>query len=101
MATEQSKSHTVYEVYCRECEWRAENPIDLKGTANLIAGRHISRTDHVVALKTIEQPADEDEDFYRGGDRSVSFELLRSAPDDKLPAELRQCGPVACLVEPT
>ncbi len=86
----------AYEVYCRECDWQADNPVDLKGTANLLAGRHISRTGHVVALKTVEAP---DGGELRRGGRSVSFEILRpawAAPDA---AEVRRCGPVDCAVE--
>lgn len=103
MATEQTESRTVYEVYCRECEWRAPDAVDLKGTANVIAGRHISQTGHVVALKTVETAPDDEiptDDFYRGG-RSVTLELLRPA-DGMTPsggADVRRCGPVECVVE--
>lgn len=90
---------TAYEVYCRECDWRADDPVDLKGTANLLAGRHISRTGHVVALKTIEQPAEDGEEFHRGKDRSVSFEILRPASAAPESADVRRCGPIDCVVE--
>lgn len=101
MVTEQRGTQTVYEVYCRECDWQAPDTVELKGLANVLAGRHISETGHVVALKTVEREADEDvpaDDFYRGRDRSVSFELLR--PVDGEPAgDVRRCGPVDCVVE--
>lgn len=98
MASDDRDSRTAYEVYCRECEWSADGPVDLKGTANLIAGRHISRTGHVVALKAVETatedaPAD---DFYRGGRRSVAVEILRPAHGT---AAGRRRGPVDYVVE--
>ena len=86
----------AYEVYCRECDWQADNPVDLKGTANLLAGRHISRTGHVVALKTVEAP--DDGELHRGA-RSVSFEILRPAGAEPKSVEVRRCGPVDCAVE--
>jgi hypothetical protein len=102
MVTEQSEPRAAYEVYCRECGWRADGPVDLKGTANLLAGRHISRTGHVVALKTIEAPDEVDaDDFYRGGNRSVTFEVLRPALTAPETADVRRCGPVNCVVETT
>ena len=58
MVTEQRGTHTVYEVYCRECDWQAPDTVELKGLANVLAGRHISETGHVVALKTVELEAD-------------------------------------------
>lgn len=100
MVTEQSEPRAAYEVYCRECGWRADGPVDLKGTANLLAGRHISRTGHVVALKTIEEPDEgERDDFYRGGARSVSFEVLRPSTAAPEAVDVRRCGPVDCVVE--
>lgn len=98
MALDDRERHTAYEVYCRECEWRADGSVDLKGTANLLAGRHISRTGHVVALKEIE-PADDvsTDDFYRGGGRSVAFEILR--PADAAAPVSRRRGPVDYVVE--
>ena len=103
MVTERSEASPVYEVYCRECDWRADGPIDLKGTANVLAGRHISRTGHVVALKTIEDGGPTEEgtagDFYRG--RSVRFEVLRQTTGAAEDAEVRRCGPVDCVVETT
>lgn len=89
----------AYEVFCRECDWQVDEPVDLKGTANLLAGRHISRTGHIVALKTIERPAEEDDEFYRGGDRSISVEILRPATAVPEAMEVRRCGPVDCVVE--
>ena len=101
MATEQTESRTVYEVYCRECDWQAPDTVELKGLANVLAGRHISETGHVVALKTVELAAEEDvpaDDFYRGGGRSVTFEVLRRV-DGEPDGRRRQCGPVECVVE--
>ncbi|MDZ7701123.1 MAG: hypothetical protein U5J98_03120 [Halobacteriales archaeon] len=95
MSQEGQVGADVYEVYCRECDWRADNPVDLKGTANLLAGRHISRSGHVVALKTIEA---DDGELRRGG-RSVSFEILRPAGAEPASVEVRRCGPVDCAVE--
>jgi hypothetical protein len=93
----------MYEVYCRECGWQADEPVDLKGAANLLAGRHISQTGHVVALKTIDGDGATQEgtagDFYRGR-RSVSFEYLQAAADAPADAEVRRCGPIDCVVEP-
>lgn len=98
MSQEGTVQVTAYEVYCRECDWRADGPVDLKGTANLLAGRHISRSGHVVALKTIEQPA-EAEEFHRGKDRSVTFEILRPVTAAPESTAVRRCGPVNCIVE--
>lgn len=98
MAEEDRSDTTTYEVYCRECDWRVNGPVDLKGTANLLAGRHISETDHVVALKSIEEPAD-DQELRRGGDRSVHVEVLRPASSASDAADRRRCGPVECVVE--
>ena len=52
-----------YTLHCRDCDWAVETPIELKGEANLRAGRHIAETGHSVKLRRIE-PTD---DFYRGG----------------------------------
>lgn len=98
MASEGPVQVTTYEVYCRECDWGADRRVDLKGEANLLAGRHISQTGHIVALKTVERPTEEAEDFYRGG-RSVSVEILRPADLAEEAAEVRECGPVDCVVE--
>ncbi len=97
MATEQSETRTVYKVYCRECGWRSDGPVDLKGTANLLAGRHISRTGHVVALKTVETDVDDPADDFHRGRRSVGFEVLR--PAGASARDVRRCGPVNCVVE--
>lgn len=43
-----------YQVYCRECEWAAPTPVDLKGEANWLAGRHISETGHHVSLREVD-----------------------------------------------
>ena len=101
MATERADADAVYEVYCRGCEWGAEDPVDLKGEANLLAGRHISETGHVVVVKTVTRDEDDPgEDFYRGRGRRVSFERLRPLQGDPpVAAEVRTCGPVECLVE--
>lgn len=98
MSSQDPERRTAYEVYCRECDWQADGPVDLKGTANLLAGKHISQTGHVVALKTVEQPADAD-DFYRGGRRSVTVERLRLVTGAPEAVEVRRCGPVDCAVE--
>lgn len=98
MSHEGSVEVTSYEVFCRECDWRVDEPVDLKGTANLLAGRHISQTGHIVALKTVEQDGDTEE-FYRGGRRSVTVEILRAAPATAEAADVRRCGPVDCVVE--
>lgn len=102
MATEPRDTRereAVYEVHCRECEWGSTEPIDLKGEANLRAGRHISETDHVVVVKTVVVAGDEsaNDDFHRG--RRVSFERLRLAPGTAPSGEVRTCGPVECVVE--
>ena len=53
-----------YTLHCRTCEWSVEEPVELKGEANWLAGKHIAETGHSVALERVE--TDED-DFYRGG----------------------------------
>ena len=53
-----------YTLHCRTCEWSVEEPVELKGEANWLAGKHIAETGHSVALEHVE--TDED-DFYRGG----------------------------------
>ena len=101
MASEQTESRSVYEVYCRECDWQAPEAVELKGLANVLAGRHISETGHVVTLKTVELAPEEDvpvDDFYRGRGRSVSFEHLHPA-DTASVGDRRRCGPVECVVE--
>jgi len=88
MGVERPETRTVYQVYCRECDWSVPEPVALKGEANVRAGRHISQTGHVVTLKSVETPVEEGDDFRRGG-RRVEFEAL--GPDagllvDHLPA---------------
>lgn len=48
----------AFTVVCRECEWAAPGPVDLKGAANWLAGRHISETGHSVGI----HETDEDDD---------------------------------------
>ena len=43
-----------YLARCRECEWVAPMPVDLKGTANVQAGRHISDTGHSVDIERLD-----------------------------------------------
>jgi len=55
-----------YTLDCRGCDWAVDEPIELKGEANWLAGRHIAETGHSVALQHV--PTEEtDEDFLRGG----------------------------------
>lgn len=96
----------MYVVYCRECSWEAPKPLELKGEANMIAGRHISNTGHSVALRELD-PSDEltsDTGFHRSGRRRTPVEILRPIPPDVTPGEAegpptRQCGPVLCTVQ--
>ena len=53
-----------YTLRCRSCDWAVEEPVELKGEANWLAGKHIAETGHSVALERVEC---EEEDFYRGG----------------------------------
>ena len=53
-----------YTLHCRTCDWAVEEPVELKGEANWIAGRHIAETGHSVALERVDC---EEGDFYRGG----------------------------------
>ena len=62
-----------YTLHCRSCDWSIEEPIELKGEANLLAGRHISETGHSVRLQRLEPEGD----FYRGGD---AVEILTEPP---------------------
>lgn len=55
-----------YTLYCRACEWAVVEPVELKGEANWLAGRHIAETGHSVRLERT--APDEEGDFYRGGD---------------------------------
>lgn len=61
----------AYVLRCRTCEWAIEEPIELKGEANWLAGQHIAETGHSVALERVDL---EGEDFYRGGDGEVVIE---------------------------
>lgn len=63
-----------FTLHCRSCEWSVEEPLELKGEANWLAGRHISKTGHSVALERVEC---EEEDFYRGGG---SVEVITEPP---------------------
>lgn len=60
-----------YTLRCRVCEWGIDEPVELKGEANMLAGKHIAKTGHSVALERV---AAEGEDFYRGG---ADVEILR------------------------
>ena len=53
-----------YTLHCRSCDWAIEEPVELKGEANWLAGKHIAETGHSVALERVEA---DDDDFYRGG----------------------------------
>lgn len=65
-----------YTLDCRACDWAIDQPIELKGEANLVAGRHIAETGHSVALERV---APEGGDFYRGGDE---VEILTEPPTE-------------------
>lgn len=54
-----------YTLHCRTCDWAIEEPVELKGEANWLAGRHIAETGHSVELNRLESGGEED--FYRGG----------------------------------
>jgi hypothetical protein len=64
-----------YTLHCRTCDWAVEEPVELKGEANWLAGRHIAETGHSVELRRV--ASDEEDDFYRGG-----VEVLREPPSD-------------------
>jgi len=64
-----------FTLHCRNCDWSVEEPIELKGEANWIAGRHISETGHSIRLERLEPEGEND--FYRGG-RDV--EILTEPP---------------------
>ena len=64
----------AYTLDCRGCEWAVDEPVELKGEANWLAGKHIAKTGHSVALKRV--VAEDDDDFYRGG----GTEILREPP---------------------
>jgi len=54
-----------YTLRCRSCEWAVVEPVELKGEANWLAGRHIAETGHSVNLERVGPEGEED--FYRGG----------------------------------
>lgn len=87
----------AYKVYCRECSWTVTDPVELKGEANWLAGRHISDTDHSVALEEVDDETT-DAEFVRGDGERGRIEILRPNPD---PASdhRRRCGPVECSVQ--
>lgn len=43
---------------CRDCDWAVDEPVELKGEANWIAGRHIAETGHSIALVRVGADAD-------------------------------------------
>lgn len=96
----------AYLVYCRECGWMASDPVELKGEANWLAGRHISENGHSVALKEIDPDAptraEDDIEFYRQSLPDVRIEILRpvspNAPDGNV-GSTRRCGPIHCYIE--
>lgn len=100
-----------YLVYCRECGWTISDPVELKGEANWLAGRHISEQGHSVALKEVEpeyeEKQKEDVEFYRHTSRPENIEILRpvdpalsSIPDViEAPSVTRRCGPVVCHIQ--
>ncbi len=100
-----------YLVYCRECGWTITDPVELKGEANWLAGRHISEQGHSVALKEVEpdneEKQKEDVEFYRNTPRTANIEILRpvDTPSHSLPDNLeepnvtRRCGPVICHIQ--
>lgn len=57
----------AYTLHCRSCDWSVDEPIELKGEANWLAGRHIAETGHSIRLERVEPEDDEADDFYRGG----------------------------------
>lgn len=93
----------AFKVYCRECSWKKADPVELKGEANWIAGRHISDTGHSVAVKEVEDGEEESEpkEFFRSGDhRNGRLEILRPVPPEgpDEDAQIRECGPIDCVV---
>lgn len=65
-----------YTLHCRTCDWAVEEPVDLKGEANWLAGKHIAETGHSVALERVDC---EEDDFYRGGG---NVEVLTEPPKE-------------------
>lgn len=89
----------AYKVYCRECSWTVSDPVELKGEANWLAGRHISDTDHSVALEEVEEDS-ADAEFVRADATRGRVEILRPDPNPTADGTTRrQCGPVVCSVE--
>lgn len=97
----------TYDLYCHECSWSSTS-VELKGEANWIAGKHISKTGHSVAMKEIDEEPPEppkDADFFRSSrDGEGATEILRVVADhapkvEDEPDELRRCGPVVCRVQ--
>lgn len=94
----------AFKVYCRECSWKASDPVDLKGEANWLAGRHISDTGHSVAVKeTEDHDESEPKEFLRSnGSDDGSIEIIRAVGTEEIVGEVgtevRQCGPVECVV---
>lgn len=66
-----------YTLHCRTCDWAVEEPVELKGEANWLAGRHIAETGHSVELRREVDEEGTEDDFYRGG-----VEVLREPPSD-------------------
>lgn len=66
----------AYTLHCRNCDWNVEEPVELKGEANWLAGQHISETGHSVRLEQVQ--AEEEDDFYRGGRRREILSQLAS-----------------------
>lgn len=97
----------AYDLYCRECSWSSTS-VELKGEANWIAGKHISKTGHSVAMKEVDEEPPEppkDTDFFRSSrDTEGTMEILREAAKDVRDpgndhGEIRRCGPVVCRVQ--
>lgn len=87
----------AYKVYCRECSWTVNDPVELKGEANWLAGRHISDTNHSVALEEVTEDK-QDAEFVRAPRERGRIEILRPDPDPTSD-HLRRCGPVECSVQ--
>lgn len=66
-----------FTLHCRACDWAVEEPVELKGEANWLAGRHIAETGHSVDLRRVEPEGEDGEDFYRGGG---TVEVVRDPP---------------------
>lgn len=68
----------AYTLDCRGCDWAVDEPIELKGEANWLAGKHIAETGHSVALEHV--VTEDEEDFYRGGGIEVLTEPVSQPP---------------------